>query len=243
MTTTKKAFFKGNKEKIYDVIQLNEGKSFYERLVDLDIITIKNDSMMILLDKSSISIKLRIELILEILYDVKEHHDQGIIHGDISAENIKEHQSKLQLIDYGVSKLLSGKDHVQTSSIFYKKNYGAPEVINNGMYSLASDIYALGYLIRHYFFSEDELNQPNLKPLKDILDRMQDKQHTLNSLISIPVPKERPGILEVITVFKAFLCPRPAVLVHQPGSTRIGGGRSALPSSFNHLLPDSMRPR
>lgn len=71
-------------------------------------------------------------------------HSHGIIHRDIKPDNIiRNNQGNLVLIDFGVSKLLSGSILTRMGTIAGTPSYAPPEQVR-GMVYPASDLYSLG---------------------------------------------------------------------------------------------------
>jgi len=84
------------------------------------------------------------QLLLELLPVLEFIHSHNVIHRDIKPDNIiTNHQGKLVLIDFGVSKLLSGSIVTQMGTIAGTPGYAAPEQMQGIVYP-TSDLYSLG---------------------------------------------------------------------------------------------------
>lgn len=87
------------------------------------------------------------DILKKIVTSVANFHGQDCLHRDISPDNFlydnKEH--KIYLIDFGFSiKLSNGYNSIYKMERCGKEEFMAPEIIEKGLYSYASDIYALG---------------------------------------------------------------------------------------------------
>ena len=86
-----------------------------------------------------------IELVMPILEALKEIHKKGIIHRDVSPDNIFiTEQNKIKLIDFGAARF-SSEEKEETLSVILKPGYAPPEQYRSkskqGAYS---DVYAVG---------------------------------------------------------------------------------------------------
>lgn len=91
-----------------------------------------------------LSISEMLELILPLLHSLKKVHEKGLIHRDISPNNmILGIDNKLHLIDFGAAKIKPAHPN-QQQTIILKKGYAPPEqYIATGNIGAWSDIYAL----------------------------------------------------------------------------------------------------
>lgn len=81
-------------------------------------------------------------------------HAAGIVHGDIKAQNVmREVGGRIVLMDFGAGELALSKS--AGGPIIGTPAYLAPEVLEGGAPSFASDVYALGVLL--FFLSSGEL--------------------------------------------------------------------------------------
>ena len=85
-----------------------------------------------------------LELLFPLLRSLKKIHDKGLIHRDISPDNIiLGLDNQLHLIDFGAAKMKSF-DRKQQHTIILKKNYAPPEQYQiSGNIGTWSDVYAL----------------------------------------------------------------------------------------------------
>ncbi len=98
----------------------------------------------------------------------------GIIHGDISPQNIiAESAGGIKVVDYGISRIAGGEGEEIISG---KLHYIAPEILEGGRLSFSSDIYNLGATLYHISFGKPSLSLPNhLEEQKKAIEYVQQK--------------------------------------------------------------------
>lgn len=86
------------------------------------------------------------KIFYQILNAIQQLHKNKIIHNDIKLDNILINKKTFQikLIDFGLSSF--GQEHVD-KSIYGSLPYLAPEIISSKIYSIYSDIWALGIVL------------------------------------------------------------------------------------------------
>ncbi len=85
-----------------------------------------------------------IAISMELLQGIKSIHSKGIIHRDISPDNIyiMDHE-KVKILDFGAAKFSENEEWTQ--SVVVKKGYAPPEQYRNNMkQSVQTDLYAVG---------------------------------------------------------------------------------------------------
>ncbi|KAL0218138.1 hypothetical protein RCL1_008986 [Eukaryota sp. TZLM3-RCL] len=111
-------------------------------------------------------------ILTQLVHGLYKLHSKNIIHRDIKADNIvlmsRERPFRVKICDFGVSKVLNSS--TVASSLVGTIYYIAPEVLGNGEYTTAVDIWSLGILL--YFLIKGEY------PFK-----------TLEGIINDPMPK------------------------------------------------------
>lgn len=85
------------------------------------------------------------------LSSVKHLHEHGIVHRDLKPENFlmsdKSEGSEVKLIDFGLSKRFSSKDHLEKmKTVVGTPYYVAPEVLK-GSYDKRCDVWSLGVIL------------------------------------------------------------------------------------------------
>lgn len=86
----------------------------------------------------------------QILDAVQFMHDKGIVHRDLKLENImvvnnKSNPLTVKIVDFGFAYMQ--KDLVDASVLCYTLDYAAPEVLSNGEYTNACDLWSLGVIL------------------------------------------------------------------------------------------------
>ena len=113
-------------------------------------------------DSHRLTIKARLTLYLQVLDAVEFAHRQLVLHRDLKPGNVLVDASgQVRLLDFGVAKLLpatsaaatatppisAGTDLTEMAGAAITLAYAAPEQINNGRLSTATDVYALGVML------------------------------------------------------------------------------------------------
>lgn len=115
-------------------------------------------------DKHRLTIKARLTLYLQVLDAVEFAHRQLVLHRDLKPGNVLvDGNGQARLLDFGVAKLLpqtsaavtaspapstsAGTDLTEMAGAAITLAYAAPEQINNGRLSTATDVYALGVML------------------------------------------------------------------------------------------------
>jgi tetratricopeptide (TPR) repeat protein len=98
----------------------------------------------------ALNVRSRIELFLQVLAAVSHAHGKLILHRDLKPSNIlvtAEGQAKL--LDFGIAKLLeAGANEVtRVAERAFTLDYAAPEQIQGGEVTTATDVYSLGVLL------------------------------------------------------------------------------------------------
>ena len=104
-----------------------------------------------------LTIKARLTLFMQVLEAVDYAHRQLVLHRDLKPANVLiDTAGQARLLDFGVAKLLpketsldaaTGSELTQEAGAAITLAYAAPEQINNGALSTATDVYALGVML------------------------------------------------------------------------------------------------
>ncbi|MBK8067299.1 MAG: serine/threonine protein kinase [Rhodanobacteraceae bacterium] len=93
----------------------------------------------------------RLRLLLQVCDAVQFAHQKLIVHRDLKPDNLLVDQAgQVKLLDFGIVKLLDdGSDgaQTQTGARVFTPNYAAPEQVQGGGISVATDVYALGVIL------------------------------------------------------------------------------------------------
>ena len=102
-----------------------------------------------------LSIEKRLRLFLDVLAAVAHAHNNLILHRDLKPSNILvTAQGQVKLLDFGIGKLLAEQNTAapateltQLAGRAFTPDYAAPEQVQDGDVTTATDVYALGVLL------------------------------------------------------------------------------------------------
>ena len=97
----------------------------------------------------------RLQLFMQVLEAVDHAHKHLVVHRDLKPGNVMvDTEGRVRLLDFGVAKLLDdstpGADRhalTQAAGCALTPRYAAPEQLDNGTISIATDVYALGVML------------------------------------------------------------------------------------------------
>jgi serine/threonine-protein kinase len=106
-------------------------------------------------DSQSLDVEARVRLFLDVLAAVAHAHAKLILHRDLKPSNILvTSDGQVKLVDFGIAKLLDDDgDSAQQSGLTqlagqaFTPDYAAPEQVQGGEVTAATDVYALGVLL------------------------------------------------------------------------------------------------
>ena len=105
-------------------------------------------------DNNRLTIDDRLKLFKTVCDAVQHAHNNLIVHRDIKPSNILvTEDGKVQLLDFGIAKMLSSEDQGVTAAITQSQvrlmtpEYASPEQVKGESITTASDVYALGVLL------------------------------------------------------------------------------------------------
>lgn len=94
------------------------------------------------------------EICFKILKAVNNAHSNNVIHRDLKPSNIiyDDYNSKITLIDFGLSKIKTVIDS-ETTMPMYSEGYSAPELIHGKFVTEKCDYYSLGIIMYEILIS------------------------------------------------------------------------------------------
>jgi len=100
-------------------------------------------------DAHRLNIEQRCRLFLDVIAAVGHAHANLIVHRDIKPSNVLvTHDGQVKLLDFGIAKLLEEQSVLTLEGAqALTPQYAAPEQLNNGPVTTATDVYALGLLL------------------------------------------------------------------------------------------------
>jgi eukaryotic-like serine/threonine-protein kinase len=112
--------------------------------------------VMEMLDGQSLSDRLRLgpvpwreaaAIVAEVADALATAHDQGVVHRDISPDNVMLTSSGLRVFDFGIAAPIGEPDDDATGSTFGTPAYVAPERLDGRPAQTATDVYSLGVML------------------------------------------------------------------------------------------------
>lgn len=134
----------------------------------------------------ALSVEARLRLMLDVLAAVAQAHNRLILHRDLKPTNILVNKAgEVKLLDFGIAKLLDDASAGQTALTAHAGNaftpeFAAPEQVQAGDVTTATDVYALGVLM-YILLGGDH---PTAAPTGAPLDRMRSVIETVPKRLS-----------------------------------------------------------
>jgi len=159
------------------------------------VINLLGESLQQLKDKSTVfSLKLTLQIGIQILYLLKTIHNKGLVHRDIKPDNfligLHTLSNQIHLIDFGFCKTyLNNEKHIElkkTSSVIGSLTYTSVNSHNFLEQSRRDDLESLGYLL--IFLIIDKLNWQNVN-IQSFEEKNATIKHMKNSINSSNIPK------------------------------------------------------
>lgn len=149
---------------------------------------------------SGLQIDMATYIIYRVCMGLNYAHEEGIIHRDISPQNILiSYEGEVKLSDFGIAKALSEPSISQFGGIKGKYSYLSPEEARGKTCTAQSDIYSLGIIFyeilsgRRMYDFENEIEAIHgipTQPVADISEKRSDIHPELNSIVMKCIAKD-----------------------------------------------------
>ncbi|HEX8628516.1 MAG TPA: serine/threonine-protein kinase, partial [Catenuloplanes sp.] len=179
-------------------------------------------------------------------------HARGVVHRDVTPGNVMLTSGGAKVVDFGISALAGESDLDEDGSLLGTPAYLAPERLDGGQVSPASDVYALGVVLYRVLTgrlpwqasSTTELLQAHLyvepAPLPPV-DGLPAEVVDLISRCMRKKPADRPGSGDAARVLAAAVGV-PAAIPVSPAPAGAGSASGVDPSAHTTILPWSPPP-
>ena len=156
----------------------------------------------------SASYSRRIDLVQQMLQALRYLHRRGILHRDLKPDNVMVVDGVVRVLDFGLALRQPEAENKTMGTLAYL----SPEALQHGVFSWASDIYAVGLIVYEIFAGEHPYDTSSINALfSDILslevgtehlDLSEDLQQLLQAMVEKD-PEQRPP--DVDTILQRFI--------------------------------------
>ena len=122
--------------------------------------------------RCDLSVRQRVELFLTVCRAVEAAHRNLIVHRDIKPSNVLvSDDGVVKLLDFGIAKLIEEDDPDITGTRgVFTPHYAAPEQINGGTITTATDVYGLGVMLHELLLGIRPEGSPTRRPSSRVLE-------------------------------------------------------------------------
>ena len=142
-----------------------------------------------------------IRILYQLLLALNAIHSMNIVFKDVKPENILlDSEGNVKVADFGIAKILAFEGDMGTT-MAYSKDYGAPELFNEGKYDTRYDIFSAGVVAYQMFVgclpfdNQDQRINGQFKPFPCTVDPF--LKETIARMLN-PNPKSRPTAEKIL---------------------------------------------
>lgn len=129
-----------------------------------------------------LDLRARLSLFLAVCRAVEAAHRRLVVHRDIKPSNILVTASgEVKLLDFGIAKLIEEEGTDATAGVF-TTDYAAPEQLNGGAITTATDVYGLGVLLHELLLGLRPLGIPARRPSARVNETVETPKNALRAL-------------------------------------------------------------
>jgi hypothetical protein len=172
-------------------------------------------------------------------------HARGIVHRDVTPANVMLTPSGAKVVDFGISALIGENDIDPDGSLLGTPAYLAPERLEGGQVSPATDVYAVGLLIYRTLIGQlpwdvgttTALLRAHQYTEPEPLPHVEGLPPAVEALIARCLekrPDDRPSSAELARVLAGVAAGNPATRGFQPDWADSSEDTTILPSPFSH---------
>ena len=174
-------------------------------------------------------------------------HSRGIVHRDVTPANVMLTPSGAKVVDFGISALIGENDIDPDGSLLGTPAYLAPERLEGGQVSPATDVYAVGLLIYRTLIGQlpwdvgttTALLRAHQYTEPDPLPPVEGLPKAVSALIARCLekrPSDRPSSAELAHVLGTVSAGVPAARAYVPDWADSGEDTTILPSAHQHTI-------
>jgi serine/threonine-protein kinase len=133
-------------------------------------------------DRQCLGIEARLQMFLQVCEAVAFAHLQRVVHRDLKPSNILvTADGHVKLLDFGVAKIMSdaGSDieATQVGSPWFTLDYAAPEQIESGVITTATDVFSLGVVLFRLLSGAKPLD--GVRTLSDVIRKLEQPRRSM----------------------------------------------------------------